>query len=363
MLREIDIKFFQAHKKLSLKLHEGVNVITGQSDIGKSSIIRAFEWVRKNKPTGDSVKTWGIEKPYTTSVKIVTTDGDVAKERESQTVYKAGKRVFKAVKTDVPEEISTILNMSDYNVQTQHQGYFLLQKSPGEVAKELNELVGLDIIDQLFKYLNSRISNLDSDIKQEEQSISTLKEEIQAFDFIEEADELISDLEKKLTTLKKGNTFFADLVKLTASITEIDAELEQIDGVVKLDEKSRKIIEKIETLSSKEQEFDNLSVLIDDLKAISNQIEDDQPWIDLEPTCDSLTEKIADFSNKEISKRDLASIMNDINFNESELQLEKGKETIAVEKYLDLLREEKICPICQTPIGDKIINHIKEELL
>ena len=64
MIKSIHLRNFQRHKKLDIDLSEGVNVIVGPSDIGKTAILRALYWLRFNRPLSTEVlHTWGAEKP------------------------------------------------------------------------------------------------------------------------------------------------------------------------------------------------------------------------------------------------------------------------------------------------------------
>ena len=60
MIKEISIKNFQSHKDSHIELSDGVNIIVGASDSGKSSLIRAIKWLATNRPSGESIRsTWG----------------------------------------------------------------------------------------------------------------------------------------------------------------------------------------------------------------------------------------------------------------------------------------------------------------
>ena len=48
MIKSLHIQNFQSHKKTTLKFHKGINVVIGQSDSGKSAIIRALNWTINN---------------------------------------------------------------------------------------------------------------------------------------------------------------------------------------------------------------------------------------------------------------------------------------------------------------------------
>ena len=52
-INEIFVEGFQSHE-LSFHLGNGLNVITGPSDSGKTSIIRAVRWVAFNEPQGEA---------------------------------------------------------------------------------------------------------------------------------------------------------------------------------------------------------------------------------------------------------------------------------------------------------------------
>jgi len=49
MLKKISIQNFQSHKKTELDLVDGINVIYGLSQSGKSAILRALNWIIFNR--------------------------------------------------------------------------------------------------------------------------------------------------------------------------------------------------------------------------------------------------------------------------------------------------------------------------
>ncbi|HAA42512.1 MAG TPA: chromosome segregation protein SMC, partial [Ruminiclostridium sp.] len=51
-IEEIIIENFQSHKNTKITFKDGLNVIIGASDHGKSAIIRAIKWVLYNEPRG-----------------------------------------------------------------------------------------------------------------------------------------------------------------------------------------------------------------------------------------------------------------------------------------------------------------------
>lgn len=60
-ISRIEIVNFQSHSYTDLYLSDGVNVIVGPSDSGKTAIIRAIKWVLFNEPSGSSFIKRGEE--------------------------------------------------------------------------------------------------------------------------------------------------------------------------------------------------------------------------------------------------------------------------------------------------------------
>ena len=72
MLKSISIKNYQSHKETDLTFNEGVNVITGTSDSGKTAILRSLSWLINNRPSGDAFKNWDVplKEPVSTSLEL-----------------------------------------------------------------------------------------------------------------------------------------------------------------------------------------------------------------------------------------------------------------------------------------------------
>ena len=171
MIKSLDIENFQSHAKTRLEFVEGVNWIVGASDTGKSAIARAMCWLFENRPSGDAFRShWGGD----TIVQIELENKDLpncfirrVKEKndnfythqpDDETV---GGMTFRAFGQNVPDEITDALYLDpSINFQRQHDGPFLVNDSPGEVARELNRVASLDEIDTTFAAIESRLRSV-----------------------------------------------------------------------------------------------------------------------------------------------------------------------------------------------------------
>jgi len=125
MIQTIQINNFQSHKHTYLTLDPGVNIIVGPSDSGKTAILRALRWLVWNRPTGEAFRSsWGGE----TLVEITLDDFILQRSKDKENIYKIVNdnevKLLKAFGTEVPEEVSKILNLDDSNLQQQMDAPF-----------------------------------------------------------------------------------------------------------------------------------------------------------------------------------------------------------------------------------------------
>ena len=68
--------------------------------------------------------------------------------------YFVDEKKLEGFDTNVPKPIADLLQMDELNFQTQHNYLFWFTLTPGQVAKELNTIVNLDLIDTTLKTLS-----------------------------------------------------------------------------------------------------------------------------------------------------------------------------------------------------------------
>jgi exonuclease SbcC len=233
-IRSIHIGNFQSHKKSELDFHEGVNVIVGSSDSGKSAILRALRWVLQNRPTGESFRSnWGGQ----TDVTLVIDKGmEVVRLRNDTTNgYRLGTSGFDAIKTEVPQEIQQVLNMDDTNCQWQHDPPFLLTKTAGEVAAFFNRIARLDQIDKSTANVNSAIREIEQDVKHKEKDLEADQEKLKQFEPLERLEaevEVLEELEKDYDVTLRS---LSKLNSLLLSFRTINEEIKDASKITSLE--------------------------------------------------------------------------------------------------------------------------------
>lgn len=155
MIEYILVKNFQPHKKFRVDLDPHITTFVGPNDVGKTAIIRALGWLCFNRPSGTDF----IRKGSKAAILEIGVDGRRIRRKRGkrQNTYELDGKTFKAMGTDVPEPIADLLNVNAINFQSQHDAPFWFSLTPQQVAKELNRVVDLTIIDESLARAATRV--------------------------------------------------------------------------------------------------------------------------------------------------------------------------------------------------------------
>lgn len=225
MLNSLEIKNFQAHKHLFIEFDKGVNSIVGPTDVGKSAIIRALQWVTTNEPSGEAFIKEGTKKA---AARVVVDGNKITRIRgKGKNAYRLNNSDYNAFGSNVPETIASLLNLSDLNFQAQHDSPFWFCKTAGEVSRQLNSIVDLDIID-------TALADLSSDVKKQKSSTDVLINRIKRLEELEKSSKFLEDVDK-------------DLLALEEQEKEIQEKRQKIDTLQELIQKCKTYQKRIDT--------------------------------------------------------------------------------------------------------------------
>ena len=297
MIKQLNISNYQSHKDSVLDFDPGVNIIVGESDSGKTAIIRALRWVIWNKPTGNSMRSyWGGK----TSVELFTDDAHIVRSKDKEEEYILGDSHFKAFRTEVPEEIQKALNMSEINLQRQLDQPFLISETAGNVASHFNKVAKLDQIDTGLQNINSAINQLNSIIGKEAvkdkpatgliKQIKDKQIELLSFDYLEKYEievEVLEELDKRyLSTLQKETK----LESLINGINEISPRISGLEETVRLEKPVNNLLILYADKDKLFKQQGNLMSLLDDFTDIGAETDKLQILTELEKPVSDLLE-------------------------------------------------------------------------
>lgn len=331
MLERIYIQNFQAHTKTKVEFSEGVTTIIGQSDIGKSAILRALRWLCLNSPQGSAFITDG-EKGC--AVKLVVDGQTITRKRtQNDNVYAINDQVYKAFGQGVPQAVQDLLAVTDLNFQQQHDAPFWLSLSPGEVSRQLNEIVDLGIIDKALTFATKRVRDTRKELQICEQRLKTARQDREDLEWVWEADEHWKRVQESYATMQRDSQAVAALRRLCSDIkasqclrdnTQIAVEAGQDllkKGQILLDRN-----EKIKKLSNLTQKIRKIQVAkIPSLVQLSRYAEDCQ---EIQRQRDRLRKSLKQIKNMR-----------------QQLD-EKQKRLKGLNANVRMLTQDQTCPVC-----------------
>jgi DNA repair exonuclease SbcCD ATPase subunit len=277
MIKQLNIQNFQSHKDTSIDFSDGVNIIVGASDSGKSAIIRALKWLHWNRPSGDAIRSnWGGK----TEVELFTDDCHVIRSKNKEELYVLGDQSFRAFRTEVPEEIVKALNMQEINLQQQLDSPFLLSLTPGQVAEHFNKVAKLEQIDKATSAINKAIRELETERKYKITDLENKEEEFKKFEYLDKFEatvEVLEGMEKEYDNLWKSRTKLGTLLLDYGTVqkdielsSQILADEDKVNNLLSLYDKKEKLIEQQEGIYSILEDISQVLKDIDEAKELTN---------------------------------------------------------------------------------------------
>lgn len=328
-METITLKNFQAHKHTIIELSKVLTAIIGKSSHAKSSIIRGIQWVRTNRPSGSKFIRRG-EKVCEVSIDQVT-----HLKSNSENSYLVGKDKYTALRTAVPDQVQEILNLSDDNIQDQHDSPFLIgsQTSPGEVTKKLSSLIDAEQSQKVIQQVKADKNFITDNLRVVRVNAKSAQEKLAALAIYVEMDEGLGLLEQKQT---KYNTLVAEHTELQKAVEyaqECSKKLQDMpyDTLLK---KGKSLYSQLTELEEQQQIARRLSLLISKANKYSVDFSGFEKLVREKAEYIKYRKDVARLRNAIDNASNLESHI-------SSLELQK-KET---KKKVDKLLEGK-CPLC-----------------
>lgn len=271
MISKIHLKNFQGYSEFKLELSPTVTTIVGDSDRGKSAVLRALRWVAMNKPTGTSFIKHG-EKQCTATARI--DDIDIRRLRsKAENLYqmrqKSKVQKFASFKNDVPGPIADLINIGPINFQGQHDAPFMFSLTAGETSKALNQIVDLSIIDRSLSFLASNLTSA----KQEQTTLSKLWEEavaeVNKLAYVNRLDADYSKIEKLDKSINHQSNEIEDLHDDIEYLVHMHKESSQNANCI---EAGTVIIKRAEAVHAQAKIIARLTALITDVEQCEKSI-------------------------------------------------------------------------------------------
>lgn len=228
MLTKLKITNFQKHENLSIEFDQ-ITTIIGQNGAGKSSVIRALDFLFNNQPRGSSFIRHGETE---CEVKAKLDDRIIRRVRGSKTnEYYLDNQKYAAFGSDVPEEISKFVNINELNIQKQLDAALWFHLSPLEISRKLNKIVNLDMIDACLKNVSEQLYSANQEIKFHDNAIKKEEETLERTKWVLEAEEKIEKLKEKQKLLAEKKEELRNTQELNRKILELLQKIKKLPSI------------------------------------------------------------------------------------------------------------------------------------
>lgn len=305
-INEIFVEGFQSHTNSHFNLGNGLNVITGPSDSGKTSIIRAVRWVAFNEPQGEAFVNESVGHA---TVSIHLDNGIIISKhrRKGKTSYRIqsdpGDESSVFEKSEVPEEVKQLLGITkqtfgDFvtalNFAFQLEAPFLISETPSSGAKVLGKLAGTEAVDLAVKSVSKDTYAARQERLLAEKEIERLAgnlleyldvdDKVQQLKTAESLMEHIEELHKKKEVLKEISHMYTSRKQKYIAAWEIEKRLEDVPVLIQILEQTEKDQQRLQTLLDLQKRYESLSTAkktltetlkqFDGLVEVSNLLQD-----------------------------------------------------------------------------------------
>ena len=367
MIHKIILKDFQSHWNTELDLSPGINIITGTSNSGKTAIIRGLKWLITNRPLGDSIVRRGCthDKKNCTeiSVQLVQEGNPILRRwrRKSENGYSyqiEGQEIeeFKAFGSTVPQEILDLLNFSEINVQYQHDSYFLVFDSPGQVASYINKVTKLDEVDNIVSELSSQIRSSEKDIRRNQEELDEVVEQISLFDSL-------FDQESFLKILQEAEKIDKEILDLCSKEKELYSLVEGLKDIesskISISPEMLDLLDEVQNSFIEYVDISELHGTLNSIISKYSQLDDIKVSQEIKDLLKDLQEEIKEYIGLEDISQGISNIQESLSRADYLIECcQESKEKYEKEMQ-ELYAQLDTCPAC----GEKLTKEGKDRLL
>ncbi|KYG34987.1 AAA family ATPase [Alkalihalobacillus trypoxylicola] len=271
----VRLENFQSHLDSLIEFDKGLNVLVGQSDSGKTAIIRAIRWVLFNQPRGTDFIRVGANFARVTIVfeNNVTIIRERTSSKNRYMIKESEKEdlILEGFGIHVPKEVVEAHGMLPLRVDRDHElnlhlsqqldGPFLLEQTGSIRAKTIGRISGAHYLDMAIRDTSKDLSQLNQRLKHGEEEVEKLKEKLLPYEKLDEAKAKIDQTESNITSIKKNQQLLKSLKQIKRHKEQITYESTEM----------KQILNTVQSLSIWEEKVDSISHSLARLRDLSRK--------------------------------------------------------------------------------------------
>jgi len=249
-IKRITLKNFQNHKNTVVDFSDGINIIVGSSDSGKSAILRAINWVMHNKPTRVDFVTNGEKETlacveFNDGNKITRIKGG---DKNSVILEDPDGNINKFDKIGISLPIEVIKALGCPPIDDRHgpisysdqlANLYLVSLSPTDLPRALSELTGIDDFEEAIQELSRQKHESEKDIAGLQKHIDGLNEQIRNYDdlprqieFVNINSDIFNDIENLQQVVGKLNKHYEQYISINNSVCKSEDQIKILRKII-----------------------------------------------------------------------------------------------------------------------------------
>ncbi len=189
-IKSLQLINFLNHEDTLIDFADGLNIITGSSNSGKSAITRALHAIFWNETDNEYVrrgaKFYKIIVTFTNGDKITRIKGPDNNRIEFQ-YFGQPVQISEKFKTKLDQEVVDFLgyqpvtSSGPLSLSLQKSDAFLVNLTKQEIPREISKILDINDLEKAATQINSDINKLSSDIKSKQSELNDLEEELESY--------------------------------------------------------------------------------------------------------------------------------------------------------------------------------------
>lgn len=269
MINQVHFKNTQKHKDLTLNFIEGLNVITGSTDSGKTSLLRGLLFALDNKGTSDKLLTWDAREG---SVEITIDGNQITRSFGKENAYYLNGERFTAFRKDVPAPISSIVNMDDINIQNRRDMPFMVYATASSNAEQFSTMLDLTEIQNTVDNLKSKVKKAKEKKEVLDEKLKLVEKELGQYTELEAASKRFSALCARADKLSSYRSRANDLSASFQEIRLLSKRLSEQSVGLTAHEKFKRISYSFKELSALKTQANSLKTHFNQLKSLHQRV-------------------------------------------------------------------------------------------
>jgi len=344
MLKTLSIRNFQSHRDTQVGFDPDLTVLVGQSNSGKTAILRALGWILRNRPRGTAFINDDAD---SAEVRLTTDRGEVSRRKGRKGgdgEYAASGEVLTALGGDVPQQVKDLLGMADVNVADQLSPHFLLLDSPGQIARTVNEAVRLERAEAAVKAAESNARSTKAEAKRTKESLDAAESSFKALSWVEGISPRLDRVRSAWAILGAS---LASLESLRRAIRELEA-VGRVRMVIPEDAQDRAaaLAAGWAALDETRRRIDSLDRLADELGSVEKRLSRFGDLEGMAARASELATALAAVDDTLSERQDLDEIVGCLNIVAEDVTTASAGLLAGEEVERKLLSELTVCPTC-----------------